>query len=290
MRKIVALMGDGHSGHLAGLLYPETIVKTYDPDAGADGRMDLDLSPTPLQEDCYNTFSKSWQNIKQLAGKSEIIVVDNGDYVQGGKYEEGLQVKTIDQQIDVAAQAKQIIYQDRSVKQVYMTFSTPSHAFLRNGSDVKLIDKLRESYKRVKFSLSHHYLLNVGGVKIDVSHHGPGPGAREWTKGNILKAMTKSRIYELDRHGFEVPDVFCWAHVHTPQIELHTDWKEGKRRDIYGLITPPLSWMNHYARKATKSAPVLAMGMFALEIVDGRVAHVHDFMDWYDVRKPVNGV
>jgi len=98
-RVILAVASDKHGGHQLGLLNPETVLEYED----KEGNL-IQWMPElkPFQQYLWEIHEKHIQDVRKLAGKDEIVLIDNGDLTAGNKYPHEQVSTRISDQFDIA--------------------------------------------------------------------------------------------------------------------------------------------------------------------------------------------
>lgn len=258
-------MSDTHAGSRYALCNPET--QLHDDDRG-DYHPTLTLGQRWLW-DCYEQDILS---VMELASGDPVDVVHLGDIIQGLRFLDGLAESRFADQIAIAAANGTPWLCWENISSVTVVSGTGVHEG-GEGSAGELVAALWHA------GSIQHGLLDVDGVLIDVAHHGPAAGIREWTRGNV------ARLYLLDRMMTDDPParVYLRAHRHEPVwVTQHLD---DVTADL--LVTPAYQLPSAYVRQVMQSPSAAVCGMIALEIRDGELAGVNRFTHRVDLRKRV---
>jgi hypothetical protein len=121
-------------------------------------------------------------------------------------------------------------------------------------------------------------------VVLDVAHHGPHPGTRDWLFGNVATLYLRDRIYRDRALGQEPASVYLSGHYHHwVHVTLYQTWQgEDRRYDL--VVLPSFCGLGEYARKATRSDPSLTTGLGLFEVIDGRLADIRPVTQVWDLR------
>jgi len=211
-----------------------------------------------------------------------VVVIHDGDATHGVHYREGLIPGTmVADQREIAVQNLRPLVELRSVRKVRLVTGTAIH--VPNSAEMRTAHRLAVLTGR-DVQAVHHARLSVDGVVFDVAHHGPFPGSRDWLRGNVARYYLRSCMYEDRRQGLEPARVYLRGHYHTWVHEVLDEAWQGQRwqSDLY--VLPSFCGLTAYARKVTRSEPVLVNGLVAFEIVDGVLVSAHEMLDWLDLR------
>lgn len=132
----------------------------------------------------------------------------------------------------------------------------------------------------------HHVELHAYGVILDVAHKGAAAGSRAWLRGNELRYYVKSIQDNYLKVGKPPPDAVLRGHYHDRTI-VHVENPTWDRTWwTWGAIVPAYSLhMDDWTRHATRSKDHMTVGVLLIEIVDGRIAMIHDFTHDIDIRR-----
>ena len=258
-------LSDTHAGNRYALCNPDTWL--HDDDRG-------DYHPTLTigQRWLWNCYEQDILSVMELADGDPVEVIHLGDVIQGIRFLDGLSESRFADQIAVAAANGAPWWLWDNVQSVTVVSGTAVHEG-GEGSAAELVATLWNA------ASIQHGLLSVDGVLIDVAHHGPAAGIREWTRGNV------ARLYLLDRMMTDDPParVYLRAHRHEPV------WVTQHRGDTTAdlLVTPAYQLPSAYVRQVAQSPSAAVCGMISLVIQDGELAGVHRFTHRVDLRKRV---
>jgi hypothetical protein len=277
----LAVASDKHGGHKLGLLNPETILEDED----SKGNL-IQWTPTlgSFQEYLWDLHQKHVEEVKKLAGKSEIVVFDNGDLTAGNKYPHEQVSTRISDQFDIAAWNLRPWLDLKNVKVVRITKGTGAHTFGEGSSEIITQRTLKERYPRKDIRTVYHGLAKVAGVKVDYAHHGPTTGSRNWLKGNEARYYLKSLIEDEIDLGNEPPHLILRGHYHAYIEEYVIKLHRNKRYKVQFNIIPSYCGIDDHARQITKSKSILQHGMVCYEIVDGKILDTYPMFKTIDIR------
>jgi hypothetical protein len=149
-----------------------------------------------------------------------------------------------------------------------------------------LTHALKKEFPEKRIEMTQHWELEIDGYRIDVAHHGPMPGSREWTKGNVLRLYTQSLMRKLQSNGKAVPNLLLRAHYHEPINEIVTLNLDEEILRTEAWITPPYCVIGAHGMKVTQSISQMHVGLLAFEIIDGKLIETHykPFWHTFDLR------
>lgn len=281
-RRLVAALADMHAGHVLGLLNPETVLVRQLDEHGEYEEWTPELTST--QRLLWTVYGTHLNRLRELAGKDEIIVFYLGDATHGTKYAQGLiaDVSRSQQRVIAKWNLKPLISLP-NVKVARLFTGTAAHVWPGNA-EAKIAWMLRNEHPSKSIQSVHHSRTRVDGVLFDTAHHGPHPGSRDWLHGNVALYYLRDRIYRDRRMGKEPSRVYARGHrhvwVHIPFIDR---WQgHDTKHDL--TVLPSYSGLTAFARQITQSEPELTVGMCVYEIVDGKLADIHPFIHYEDLR------
>ena len=280
-RKIVVLLADTHGGHKLGLLNPDTVL--FDEDEEGNPRP---YSPrlTATQEWLEKCFDEDVDNVSRLADGSPIVVIHAGDATHGDTYPEQLVSTRMADQVEIAVSNARPLLELPHVQKVRFMMGTGAHGFGEGAAAILIASQLSKEYPRVDTAVRAHALFTVGKTDIDCVHKGPGPGIRNWTRGNQVRYYAKSVMADAMDNGEDPPSVIARAHFHEGIWE--TIRKETTRGSFVAeaFILPAYCGLSFHGREATQSKAYISCGLVALEIENGELVDCHPFWRVMDLR------
>lgn len=280
-RVILAVASDKHGGHKLGLLNPETILE-YEDSAGNLIEWTPELEP--FQQYLWNLHEEHVKEIKKLAGKDEIVLIDNGDLTAGNKYPHEQVSTRIADQFDIASWNLYPWLDLKNVKTLRITKGTGAHSFGEGSSEIIVQRRLQERYPKKDIRTIYHGLAKIGEILVDYTHHGPTTGSRNWLKGNEVRYYMKSLVEDELDLGNPPPDLIIRGHFHEYIEEYLVKMFQGKRHKIQMNIIPSYCGIDDHARKVTKSKYILQHGMVCYEIVNGKIFDTVPMFNTIDIR------
>lgn len=281
-RRIIVFFSDTHGGHRLGLLRPNTAL--YDEDeAGHRTRFFPRLTAT--QEWLWKQYRQDWQDVADLADGDPIAIAHAGDLCQGTKYPSRL-VSDVDANQILIATANLMYPLEEIPGTEYMRIisGTASHGFGGGTAPMLVTEQLRSKASGIDVKYSNHSVLNIAGVRLDVAHHGPSPGIRNWTHGNQLRYYVKSLIDDATDDGCNPVDAVVRGHYHQLALELVHKITQNEILRTWGVILPAYCGLSEYSRQATRSAYRIGCGLVAMEIVNGELKQIYAFHRIVDLR------
>jgi hypothetical protein len=282
-RKILLALADTHAGHKSGLMNPEVELEDETEDGGI-----VTWTPTPTAWQIYlwNLYRWGIECVKRIAGDDEIIVIHLGDLTQGDKFGNHLVSPLVSDQVTIAcANLAYLVNELPGIKHVEILYGTAVHVW-GEGATEKLAAKwLQAKYgDRLEVSTMYHGLLDMDGMTIDASHHGPGVGSREWLKGNIARFYLRDLMLAELKLGNTPPKLVLRAHVHDYLVEVLIElWGECEVTSRI-ILLPSFCGVSDFVRKMSKSEFIIRNGMIAFEIVDGSIHKVYPLIKTKDLR------
>jgi len=270
-----------HGGHRHGLLNPSTILD----EINEKGEIIGDYHPemTPIQKYLWEEYTKDIAKIKEIAGPDPLYVVVNGDLTAGNKYPQLLVSDRIADQFIIAVANFHPWYELRP-RAVRIIKGTGAHVFNEGTSEIVVATLLRAGYPSVSTKVMDHGLFTIAGVEIDISHHGPVAGSREWLKGNEARYYLRSAMMNEIISGKAPPRIYFRGHYHEEVEESLIVKGNGNRYKSTLIITPSFAFIDSHARQTVKSPAHITHGMFAVEIVDGELLRTWPLTRTIDIR------
>lgn len=287
-RKILVALADTHGGHKLGLLNPA--VEVYDEDEHGN------LVPrkpelTATQEYLWDCYQEDIDSSIALAAGDPVVVIHNGDLTHGMKYPQQLMSTRKADQILIAVDNLVPWFRHENVTAMRLATGTGSHVFEEGSSTILVAAQLKAHYPAVDTEVVGHGLADVSGVSVDYAHHGPSPGIRNWTRGNVARYYLRSLMLDEILHRREPPRLVLRAHYHEPvhetvRIDGSGGWDAHLRTwesDI--VVLPSYCGLSDFSRKATRSTHVITNGLVAFEIIGGELVTVYPFCRSVDLRR-----
>lgn len=289
-RHILVAMADSHGGMNQGLLSPETVLERDD-ESGQIHSYSPQL--TPFQELLYRLYINHVEQVKQLAGKDQIIFLHVGDLTQGNRFEENWVTSRLSDQIIIAYYNLRPWMKLKNVRTVRISKGTGVHVFKEGSSEI-LVSKLLVAENPAKSILCiYHGLMKIDDFVVDYAHHGPPAGSREWLKGNVARLYLSDVMKRSLKRGRQPPDLVIRAHYHEYSRAIHIEQWGNNDEYISNIVTlPSYCGGGDNGIKASRSRDALHIGLLAFEIVNGKLLDIHRFYETIDLRteETVDGV
>jgi len=161
---------------------------------------------------------------------------------------------------------------------------TGVHVWGEGSTESLLTFMLQKEYPKKDIQISDHYLLNVNGCVLDISHHGPGAGMRNWTRGNAFELYVKSILLDDLNAPRTPPNVILRAHKHEFTYAHAIHQVNGQVWQLPGFIVPPQCFIGSHAQKVMNSPSTMGVGTLALELINGKLYQWHALTHYVDLR------
>ena len=279
-RLVVVLLSDTHAGHKLGLLNPETTLLDEVGDTYSPG-----LNHT--QRYLWDLYSTHLDNVAEIAGRSPVLLLHNGDVTQGDKYPAHLTLPLISDQVIAAGYNLRPWFEDRRIRlrAVRVIVGTASHTW-EASSEVLVAQRLAQRYPKVDVKPLYHAsiaLTGQDGQVIDVAHHGPFPGGRKWLRGNGARYYLRSAMMEELVDGEIPPRLYARAHYHEWVRETVRVRRCGEDVVSDLVITPSYSGIDDYVRRATRSKRKIDHGL-VVAVFEGGLREIIPLYQQLDIR------
>lgn len=277
MRKVALCEADTHGGHKLGLCSPDA--RVYDPDLKDKTGVHIG----EFQRYIWDLRTEYINKAVEIAAASPTIYIHDGDITQGMKYMSQLMSTRMSDQFSIAAMNIGHALRMTEAEIVRLIAGTSSHVFGESSSEIMIAELLSAEFGARDIRPLAHSLLEIEGVMIDIAHHGPGSGIREWTRGNVARHYLRSAMLREFAEGGEPPRLYLRGHYHTFVHETLRMKHGGQWYESDLVVMPSWCGMTEYARQATKSQYVVENGLVVLEIEDGNLV-IHPFVKTLDLR------
>lgn len=276
------------SGHKLGLCNPGVVLHEED-EHGQLAPRQKPVNLTAWQQYLWEVYLWCIAEVKDLAKDDPIFLVHNGDLTHGNVHAGTMVSDRLADQL-LIAEANFWPWLDLpDLTGIRLTSGTPSHEFFLDSAPVLVAEMLTRHPRQPNVGVVQHGLCEVAGIIMDYAHHGPGPGIRDWLRGNQLRYYMRSILAEHLRTGLQPPDLVVRSHFHEyvrETIYYHNQAVstiDEKRMD--GILTPSFSGLTEHGRKVTRSTYLLGNGLVAAEIEDGQVRRIQPFIKNLDLRR-----
>lgn len=235
-RAVVAVVSDLHIGSTVGLCPPDGIELE-------DGGL---YQPSKVQGWIWDKWRAFWQQTYALAEGLPLVVVVNGEFVDGNHHGT-TQIGTASP--EMMRRAALAVFSATEIRKrataMYATKGTAAHSQPGGQSDEAVAAALKcERDPETRQAAFYHLLLDVCGVRFDIAHH-IGASTRPWTKGTNIRAEVLMAMEDGYWTG-RVPDVVVRSHVHN-----FAD--TGLNFRTRGFVTPAWQLKTEFAHKVTRS-------------------------------------
>jgi len=256
---------------------PETVIELEDE---LGNRYNYQPEMSEIQKYLWNIYTEALGEIVVLAREDPIVAMHAGDNVEGNKHPSELVRPELSAQIKIAFDNLLPICRLSNIKALRIVKGTGAHELGFASATSILIQLLKIAYPAMDIQSTQHGWMDVGGISIDYSHHGPGRGRRKWLEGNEARYYLRDcMMNDISRYG-RPADVYVRGHVHVPIVEkLRVD-------DCWStlVVVPSMKIGGEFSFQATRSAPAIANGMVALEIENGKLQDIHEYIHTQDLR------
>lgn len=219
-------------------------------------------------------WRQAWQQIAEERKRSRLIVVMNGDQVDGNHHHtEQLVTNNIaEQQRMFAAVMQEALDTARfNAKKdiLYSMSGTPAHG---DNTSEEAVGRILKSKPHTPPTIGHdgryawpRLRLSVNGQIIDIAHEGAGVGRRMWTQENVLRSTIKSIYFDSIDAGKKPPRFYVRSHRHK---WIDPQSFSGRQGTITGLITPAMQLKTEFAHKVAGDEILSTVGVAWLVIED----------------------
>lgn len=284
MNTIVVIAADTHSGSTTGLLTPGKWT-------GLDGQT---WQMSKGQRVLLEQWNECWYRVKELRKKSRLVVVHNGDAIDGVHHgttqlitsdkeeQKRMHIAAMESGLDIAEFKKgDLLYY---VYGTEMHVATAEDAIARDFTwpDGKhyvpavIKPSADANYKDGRF-IRDQLKLDINGVIFDIAHHGFRSGNRAWTKENSVNYACKSIYFDYVERGIKFPRYIIRSHMH----EFISGIYRGKRGTIEGFITPAFQLKTHHGHRVANEK-IADIGMLIVVVKDNGESYWECPMVSYD--------
>ena len=282
-------LGDTHCGLEHGLLLPET---TYHKEDAEGNIVEFKPRMTATQELLLLIFEDALKQTAQIIGDDPLVAIHGGDLCHGKKHPSELQTTRLSDQVRAGVDILKRILNIPNCRALFISPGTEAHNGGEGSTEYIAAQVLQGAYPEKRIQCSTHWLLNIGGARFDIAHHGNGKGIRYWTSSNQLLYYTRSHIITegMTFNCQPVDAIFRYhRHAYVKAIE-HYEY-DYAWRDCLAVVHPPMCGMNYYAISVTRSAMVQHLGLVLYCIEDGIITRViEDFIHVLDRRTEIEEI
>jgi hypothetical protein len=171
------------------------------------------------------------------------------------------------------------------LKAVRIITGTGAHNFGYGSNEIAICKQLKADHPSVNCEVYDHDIINVDGVEIDLAHHGPFPGSRNWLRGNVARLYLQDLMLNDLDHGKVPPRLIMRAHFHQyiPPVDYRIE-RNGKEYMSTLVICPSFTFVDAFTRQVAKSPAYVTHGMIVVEIVNGKVTETVPMKRSIDIR------
>jgi len=283
--KYIYIETDHHANNKWGLLQPGTLIEEIAPD-GTEYFEEPDLNPE--QEFLHALRSEALKGVKKIVGKNPIDFVFLGDAHQGTKHVTQYVSQLSSASTRIMIENFRPIFKQLNIRNAEVLFGTAAHDGMGFTHPKSLVMALRAEFQKSDIRLSWHTDIDVDGYVINCAHHGSGTGLRNWLKGNEMRYYLKSLVEDYKDQGEVPPNLVLRGHFHGYHWETIRKYLPSGFSQTDMLLVPSLCGMGAFAKQVTKSRTDIINGSLLLEIRDGKLFDVHEFLAYRDLKRKVS--
>ena len=276
--RLVAL-ADCHAGLRVGLCNPSVILYNE----GEHGDL-VPYSPqlTAAQVMMWERYTAWMDEITAMPGIIKLVI--NGDLTHGVRHPQQIMSNRAGDQVLIAASIIEPWIQTGQVGAVVFIAGTAVHNGAEASQDIETFSFIQHKYPKLKCRVMYHGSLTVAGVEIDVAHHGPGAGLREWLRGNVAALYLRDRMMGAFQYDGKPADLYLRAHVHQRiHVTNHLVYQDAEYTStLVGCL--PLCLVNEYARQRSQSPQFCQFGLQAFTIASGHISEPEWYSETVDLR------
>ncbi|OGH07415.1 MAG: hypothetical protein A2W22_03025 [Candidatus Levybacteria bacterium RBG_16_35_11] len=261
---------------------PETILSRENKD-GTVTKYEIG-HPTEVSQYLWELYSQHVQTVMQIAGGDDLIVFHLGDLTQGNRFGNELISNAIADQFIIAEYnlIPWFLYKNLIAMEIFK--GTIAHNFGMGTSDTVTEGYLSRRFPHHKIEALWHGLFNHRGLTMDVAHHGPPIGKRNWLIGNEARYYLKSLIKDEIDHGGVPPRLILRGHRHTLAKETISMFVKDKEIEVTLISLPSYCGFGEYTQQITLHFPFVTNGMVVFEVLDGQIHKTHFLIQTLDIR------
>jgi len=280
--KYIYIEADLHSNNKWGLLQPGTMIEEITP--YGESYIEEPLL-NPEQEFLLAVRNEALKGVKKIVGKNKVNYVFVGDAHQGNKHVTQYVSQLSSAQSTIMIENFRPVFKKLNIDKSEFIFGTEAHDGMGHTNIKSLVNALRQEFQRTKLTMSHHTDIDVDGYVINVAHHGASEGSRRDLRGNAMRLYLKGIMDDYEEMGKTPPNLVIRGHFHGYHWETIRRYKPAGWQQSDSILIPSLCGMGAYGRQATRSRSNIINGSLLLEIEDGRLVNIHDFIMFRDIVK-----
>lgn len=255
MRQILAVVSDLHQGSSVAVS-PQRVEKL---DGGYHQASELQLA-------MLEYYQKAWADIFNIAGGDEVIVVANGDMVDGDHHDTyELWSHLVNDQVTAALYLLTPIFNRAS--RGFVMQGTSSHVIDGATAEDWIASELGAHKKRSLPKLE----LTIQGQRFFFAHHGPSPGNTEHTLGDPIRRELKKQFFRALRYDKRPAHWYIWSHWHRCWHETVTMEYKNEPYRMHGIVTPAWQLHTKYVNRIEKGRSIADIGLIFFVIENGYV-------------------
>lgn len=225
---LVVCLSDMHSGSSVAL-FPDKLYKF---------NLERNHTPTEAQQRIYKHFLRCAVEAKRLRKGKRMIVVHNGDAIEGFHHQ--------------TTQVLTAVMQEQRDLHIYLMRRFLTHA----GFDPALGDKViyikgteihtKEGEEKIAFEMGAEYRMAPDFVNMEINgrliwffHEGAGDSEGQ-NAGDALRLWLKRRYWDLVNRRRIIPDMIVSGHYHKPIYSTYVQRRDTGFHTMHGMILP--SW------------------------------------------------
>lgn len=285
-RTIIAVRGDTQGGHSGGLVNPETKIPDLDIDENGNWVVSGYRTPDlrPIQRQLWKWHTQDIKDVRKLADKDEIVFLEMGDLTQGGFFKDDIGEIGLAPQVIISQYNCMPWLEIPNVKRMRICKGTSVHLWSEAATETILTTMLSQAYPKKSIKITDHWLLDLDGFLMDIAHHGPGAGIRNWTRGNVFELYAKSLLKDDIEAGNRPPNIVLRAHKHEFIYRRAIHQVRDRIWELPAFISPPYCFIGGHAQKVCSSPSYMGVGVLALEVINGKLFDYHPFTHYIDLR------
>lgn len=199
--KLVCVLSDLHAGSTLGLLPPNFIT--------LEGN---EVTPNAIQQWLWQCWLDAIEFIKTVKGDDEMVLVCNGDALEGNHHRTKQIISPdVADHVNAAYAILEPVVQLASKS--YMVLGTECHTGTREISLANMLGFERNPDSTKKNRAFDKLQIEVNGVPTDFRHH-TNCTTRPYLESGMMGPMLAAEILEAVRNNETPPRVVCGAHRH----------------------------------------------------------------------------
>lgn len=277
-RFVIAVETDFHAHHRHGLCNPNVTLS----DGNDEG---YQPSLSEFQKMLWEVRRENIAKLLNFLDGDPLVYFNVGDQINGMKYKGNWMTTNPANQFRIAEANVDPILSLEQISAARFIKGTPSHDGTLAGGAESLQRTYELKYPHLDIKTCWHSLASIYNFEVDAAHHGPGPGSREWLKGNTARYYLKDRMFKDLNNKRDPHHLYLRAHYHEKIWETYNHPLDDGWASATLLLVPPMCGLSSFSRKVTKSVPKIRVGMVVLRVEKRRVIDTQWFTKVFDVRK-----